>query len=152
MHAGEVATAAQYGLGAIWVVLADSDLAMVSQGMAAFYPGMDWSDYYVSGAPDLVGLGKSLGANAVLVDDVANLDSAVAAALSGSASAPQVIVVKVDPAAIPPYYVPATGPAAGGQAMSPGALASYLPLRVRRAPARRSSRAPARGHVRGRPR
>jgi acetolactate synthase I/II/III large subunit len=108
MHAGEVATASQYGLGAIWVVLADSDLAMVSQGMATFYPGMNWSDYYVSGAPDLVGLGKSLGANAVLVDDAANLNSAVAAALSGSASAPQVIVVKVDPAAIPPYYVPTT--------------------------------------------
>src|SRR5262249_8196891 len=29
MQAGEVATAAQYGLGAIWVVLADHDLAMV---------------------------------------------------------------------------------------------------------------------------
>ena len=108
MHAGEVATASQYGLGAIWVVLADSDLAMVSQGMATFYPGMNWSDYYTSGAPDLVGLGKSLGANAVLVDDAANLNAAVAAALAGSASAPQVIVVKVDPAAIPPYYVPAT--------------------------------------------
>lgn len=108
MHAGEVATASQYGLGAIWVVLADADLAMVSQGMATFYPGMNWSDYYTSGAPDLVGLGTSLGANAVLVDDAANLNAAVAAALAGSASAPQVIVVKVDPAAIPPYYVPAT--------------------------------------------
>lgn len=106
MHAGEVATASQYGLGAIWVVLADSDLTMVSQGMATFYPGMNWSDYYVSGAPDLVGLGAALGANAVLVDDAANLDAALAAALSGSASTPQVIVVKVDPVAIPPYYTP----------------------------------------------
>jgi acetolactate synthase-1/2/3 large subunit len=107
MHAGEIATAAQYGAGAVWVVLDDSNLAMVSQGMGEFYPGMNWSDYYVSGAPDLVGLSKALGANAVLVSDPADLDGALAAALAGTATAPQVLVVKVDPAAEPPYYVAA---------------------------------------------
>jgi acetolactate synthase I/II/III large subunit len=107
MHAGEVATASQHGAGAIWVVLADADLKMVSQGMAAFYPGMNWSGYYASGAPDLVGLAKSLGADAVPVNDEADLDGAIKAALTNAATAPQVLVVTVDPAAEPPYYVPA---------------------------------------------
>jgi thiamine pyrophosphate-dependent acetolactate synthase large subunit-like protein len=107
MHAGEVATAAQYGANPIWVVLADADLTMVSQGMAEFYSGMNWTDYYKSGAPDLVGLAKSLGANAMLVSDEAALGTALTAALAGAATAPQVVVVTVDPAAEPPYYVPA---------------------------------------------
>jgi acetolactate synthase-1/2/3 large subunit len=107
MHAGEVATAAQHGAGAIWVVLADQDLKMVSQGMGQFYPGLNWAEYYASGAPDLVGLATALGAEATLVSDAKDLDAALAAALAGSASAPQVVVVTVDPAAEPPYYVPA---------------------------------------------
>ena len=107
MHAGEVATAAQYGANAIWVVLADADLAMVSQGMGQFYPGMNWTDYYQSGAPDLAGLATSLGAKATSVTDGAALGTALTAALAGAASAPQVVVVTVDPAAEPPYYVPA---------------------------------------------
>ncbi len=107
MHAGELATAAQYGANAIWVVLADGDLGMVSQGMGQFYPGMNWTDYYQSGAPDLVGLAKSLGAQATLVSDEAMLGTALTAALAGAAAAPQVVVVTVDPAAEPPYYVPA---------------------------------------------
>jgi acetolactate synthase-1/2/3 large subunit len=106
MHAGEVATAAQHGAGAIWVVLGDGDLKMVSQGMGEFYPGMDWNDYYASGAPDLVGLATALGAEATLVNDVANLETALTSALNGSANAPQVVVVTVDPTAEPPYYVP----------------------------------------------
>jgi thiamine pyrophosphate-dependent acetolactate synthase large subunit-like protein len=107
MHAGEVATAAQHGAGAIWVVLADADLKMVSQGMGEFYPGMNWSGYYASGAPDLVGLATALGAQATAVSDAADLDAALSAALAGAAAAPQVVVVNVDPAAEPPYYVPA---------------------------------------------
>jgi acetolactate synthase-1/2/3 large subunit len=107
MHAGEVATAAQHGAGAIWIVLADADLKMVSQGMGEFYPGMNWSGYYASGAPDLPGLARSLGAEATLVCDAADLPGALAAALAGAATSPQVVVVTVDPAAEPPYYVPA---------------------------------------------
>ncbi|HWF34946.1 MAG TPA: thiamine pyrophosphate-binding protein [Solirubrobacteraceae bacterium] len=107
MHAAEVATAAQHGANAIWVILADGDLKMVSQGMGEFYPGMNWTGYYASGAPDLIGLAKSLGAGATLVSDAKDLDAAITAALAGSASAPQVVVVTVDPAAEPPYYVPA---------------------------------------------
>jgi acetolactate synthase I/II/III large subunit len=107
MHAGEVATAAQYGANAIWVVLADADLSMVSQGMGQFYPGMNWTDYYKSGAPDLAGLATSLGANPTSVTDGAVLGTALTAAIAGAATAPQVVVVTVDPAAEPPYYVAA---------------------------------------------
>ena len=107
MQAGEVATAAQHGAGAIWVVLGDGDLKMVSQGMAEFYPGVNWTDYYASGAPDLVALAQGLGAQATLVTEAAGLNVAIAAALTDAASAPQVIVVMVDPTAVPPYYVPA---------------------------------------------
>jgi len=106
MHAGEVATATQHNAGAIWIVLGDGDLKMVSQGMAEFYPGLNWSDYYASGAPDLVGLATSLGAQATLVTDVAALDAAITAALTNAANAPQVLVVMVEPTAEPPYYVP----------------------------------------------
>ena len=42
MHGNEVSTAAQHNIGAIWVVLYDNDLNMVSQGMANFFP--DQSD------------------------------------------------------------------------------------------------------------
>ncbi|HWC85614.1 MAG TPA: thiamine pyrophosphate-binding protein [Solirubrobacteraceae bacterium] len=106
MHAGEVATAAQHGAGAIWVVLGDGDLKMVSQGMGEFYPGMDWTDYYASGAPDLVGLAQALGAKATLVTEASTLDGVLEAALAGAATAPQVVVVSIDPTAEPPYYVP----------------------------------------------
>jgi len=67
---------------------------------------MDWNDYYASGAPDLVGLATALGAEATLVNDVANLETALTSALNGSANAPQVVVVTVDPTAEPPYYAP----------------------------------------------
>jgi thiamine pyrophosphate-dependent acetolactate synthase large subunit-like protein len=80
---------------------------MVSQGMGQFYPGINWTGYYRSGAPDLAGLSKSLGANPICVTDAAALGTALTAALAGAASAPQVVVVTVDPAAEPPYYVPA---------------------------------------------
>lgn len=106
MHAGEVATATQHNAGAIWIVLGDGDLKMVSQGMAEFYPGMNWTDYYASGAPDLVGLAQGLGAQGTLVTDAAGLDAAIQAALTNAANAPQVLVVTVDPTAEPPYYVP----------------------------------------------
>ena len=105
MHAGELATAVQERANAIWVVLGDGDLAMVSQGMAQFYTGLNWFEYYASGAPDLVGLATSLGAKATLVTDASQLDQTIAAAVAGTNTAPQVIVVKVDPVDVPPYYV-----------------------------------------------
>ena len=38
MHGAEVSTAQAYGIGAIWVVLQDDDLRMVTQGQEYFFP------------------------------------------------------------------------------------------------------------------
>jgi acetolactate synthase-1/2/3 large subunit len=108
MHGSEISTAARYGLGAIWVVLDDGQLTMVNQGMQEFYPGVSWDDYYGLGSNDLVGFATALGAQAVEVTDAGALPDALSAALAAAAGGtPQVISVKVDPAAEPPYYAPA---------------------------------------------
>jgi acetolactate synthase-1/2/3 large subunit len=107
MHIGEVATAAQYRLGAIWVVLADHDLAMVSQGMAAQTRDPSFRDYYKVGWSDLATAAQGLGAHAVTVHTLAAtreaLRHAVHAARDGT---PQVLVVDIDRDAVPPYFPP----------------------------------------------
>ena len=80
---------------------------MVSQGMAEFFPDLSWSDYYALGTNNLVGFATALGAQAIEITDAGQLPAALAAALTGSGEGvPQVISVKVDPTAAPPYYVP----------------------------------------------
>lgn len=108
MHGSEISTAAQHEVGAVWVVLDDGDLTMVSQGMAEFFPALDWTDYYSLGATDIVGYATALGAHAVEVTAADALPGALDAALSAAATngQPQVVSVKVDPAAEPPYYAP----------------------------------------------
>jgi acetolactate synthase I/II/III large subunit len=107
MHGSEISTAAQRGIGAIWIVLDDGDLTMVSQGMAEFFPALDWADYYSIGATDIVAYATALGARAGEVTSADALTAALADALSGAAGGqPQVVSVKVDPAAAPPYYAP----------------------------------------------
>lgn len=106
MHLGEISTAVQYKIGAIWIVLSDNDLSMVTQGMNRFLP--DSTPFaYPLGKPDLRKVAEGLGAGAY---DVAQADDFVPAwnaALTGAARGqPQVIVVKVDPQAAPPYWDP----------------------------------------------
>lgn len=112
MHGAEISTAAQNGVGAIWVVLNDNDLAMVSQGMAQLLPpAAAWTDYYKLGQPDLVKFAEGLGAQAVAITPDQGT-SALAEALSNAlASAqsnrrPQVIVVHIDTKPAPPYGWP----------------------------------------------
>jgi thiamine pyrophosphate-dependent acetolactate synthase large subunit-like protein len=89
-------------------VLDDGDLTMVSQGMAEFFPALDWTDYYSLGATDIVGYATALGARAVEVTAADALPATLDAALSAASTTgqPQVVSVKVDPAAEPPYYAP----------------------------------------------
>jgi acetolactate synthase-1/2/3 large subunit len=104
MHVGEVATAAQYGVGAIWVVLADHDLAMVSQGMAAVTTDKSYVDYYKIGWNDLAAVAQGMGAAAYTVDSVETAATALQSALAGAATGvPQVIVVGIDTTEMPPY-------------------------------------------------
>ena len=105
MHGTEISTAAHQSAGAIWIVLDDGDLTMVSQGQEEFFGTLDWTDYYSLGNNDLVGFATALGASAVEVTDAGALPAALQAALAGAATGtPQVIAVKVDPSAEPPYY------------------------------------------------
>ena len=106
MHLGEISTAAQNQIGAIWVVLNDNDLNMVTQGMNKFL-----SDpvpfAYPLGKPDLRKVAEGLGAAAYDVAKPDDFAPAWNAARAGAAGGkPQVIVVHVDLAAAPPYWDP----------------------------------------------
>ncbi len=112
MHAAEVSTAAQQGIGAIIVVLYDNDLAMVSQGMADLFPGdKPWAQYYQLGAPDLVKVAEGFGADAVAImpnEGPAEFAAALRTAIkqADSNKRPQVIVAHIDTAPMPPYGWP----------------------------------------------
>ncbi|MCK9685006.1 thiamine pyrophosphate-binding protein [Scleromatobacter humisilvae] len=117
MHGSEVSTAAANGIGAIWVVLSDNDLAMVSQGMNAFFPSKtgQWRDYYALGKPDLARFAQALGANTFEVNDADAMQRALSGAIDAARTnkVPQVIVVHIDTTQIPPYYQdPGTPPPA----------------------------------------
>jgi acetolactate synthase-1/2/3 large subunit len=108
MHGNEVSTAEASNLGAIWVVLDNNDLAMVSQGMNRFFPDKSgiWNDYYALGKPDIAQFARSLGADAYEVLSVEDMQHALGAAINASRinGKPQVIAVHIDPKQIPPYY------------------------------------------------
>lgn len=112
MHGAEISTAAQYRVGAIWVVLYDNDLSMVSQGMADLFPPKQaWDDYYKLGAPDLVKFSEGLGAQAAAITRDqgpaafrAALETAVRQADENNR--PQVIVAHIDTSPMPPYGWP----------------------------------------------
>jgi acetolactate synthase-1/2/3 large subunit len=107
MHGSEVTTARQYGAGAIWMVWNEDDLNMVSQGMGAYFPDPVWQDYYKLGNPDLVKVAEGYGAQAYLASTPADLQEALAKAIAGGQQGvPQVIVVREDPTARPPFKFP----------------------------------------------
>lgn len=112
MHGAEVSTAAQNRVGAVWIVLADNDLAMVSQGMDGLVPTLaPWEKSYALGSPDLAMFARGLGADAVTIARDQGADAfrkALEKALASAAKdkRPQVIVVEIDTAAMPPYGWP----------------------------------------------
>jgi len=120
MHGSEVSTAQAYGVGAIWVVLADDDLHMVSQGMQYLYPDPDdvWSRLYRLGQPDLVKFAQGLGADAYLVTSPAEAASLMPKVLeaANAGNKPQVIVARINQSSLDPYFPPAAPPSssAGG--------------------------------------
>jgi acetolactate synthase I/II/III large subunit len=109
MHAAEVSTAAQYRVGAVWIVLYDNDMAMVSQGMSRLSPPAEsWNNYYALGTPDLVKVAEGFGADAVAVtpeQGPADFEAALCGAIhnADARSKPQVIVVHIDPQPMPAY-------------------------------------------------
>ena len=117
MQGAEISTAAQNKVGAVWVVLYDDDLSMVSQGMAVLFPPADtWDDYYKLGAPDLVKFSEGLGADAVAIkqnEGPAKMEAELKAALARAQAdnKPQVLVLHIDTKPMPKYgwpHLPAT--------------------------------------------
>lgn len=107
MHAGEVSTAAAHGVGAIWVVLIDDDLRMVSQGMEMVFPGEHYDKDYLLGKPDLAKVAEGLGAEVIVVNKPADLTTAWPKVVSSATNGrPQVILAMIDKAAAPPYWSP----------------------------------------------
>ena len=115
MQVAEVATAAQGAIGAIWVVLADHDLAMVSQGMAAVTGDPSYDHYYRIGWTDLAAVARGMGAVAYEVETPDELAAALGQALEGAGlpgnNVPQVIIASIDTTEAPPYdYSPHASP------------------------------------------
>ena len=118
MHGTELSTAAANRVGAVWLVLDNQDLGMVSQGMAQFFPTAgDWTDYYSLGSTDLVAFAQSLGADAQAADTLDGLRQALAQALDAAQTRqrPQVVVLRIDKSAVPPYYQDPSAPLPAGQ-------------------------------------
>jgi acetolactate synthase-1/2/3 large subunit len=94
----EVATAVQYGLPVVWVVLNDARLNMVYQGSKGRYgaavPNTELSPV------DCARVAEGLGARGFRVDDPAKLDAVLAEALA--CGAPAVVDVAIDPDLAPP--------------------------------------------------
>ncbi len=112
MHGAEVSTAKALKAGAIWVVLAEDDLRMVTQGMS-WWAREDFEDLYKLGNADLVMFAQGLGADAVEVATQDELKDALRNALQaarGSNQTPQAIVVRINPDRFPPYYLAPYGP------------------------------------------
>ena len=115
MHAAEVSTAAAQKAGAIWVVLYDNDLAMVSQGMGEPSAGLGLDRLLSLGAPDLVKVAEGFGADAIAVtkdQGPADFETALKAAIKNAdqRKKPQVIVVSIDTQVMPPYGWPTMPP------------------------------------------
>ncbi len=116
MHGAEVSTAAQQRVGAVWIVLDDNDLAMVSQGMAQLLPpAAQWDDCYQLGRPDLALFAQSLGAQAFTVAHDQGTEAfrqALKQALHDAQALqrPQVIVVRINAQVAPPYGWPTLTP------------------------------------------
>jgi acetolactate synthase-1/2/3 large subunit len=110
MHGAEVSTAQAHGVGAIWVVLEDGDLHMVSQGMQYLYPdpGDIWDGLYRLGKPDLIKFAEGLGADAYHVSSPAELEAIMPAVLdkANNQGRPQVIVAAINQQSIDPYFPP----------------------------------------------
>ncbi len=113
MFGAEVSTAQAYGVGAIWVVLQDNDLHMVSQGMQDVYPDPDdvWNELYRLGTPDLIKFAEGLGADAYAVDSPAALQAVMPTVLekANTQGRPQVIVAAINQQSIDPYFPPKPG-------------------------------------------
>jgi len=110
MQGSEISTARQNNVGAIWLVLSDNNLSMVSQGMDHFEEDKKdpdiWHHLYELGNPDLVKYSEGLGAQAHEVRSPEDFRNIMPKVLEGAndKGIPQVIIAHINTKAIPPYY------------------------------------------------
>jgi acetolactate synthase-1/2/3 large subunit len=112
MFGAEISTAAQYEVGAVWVVLFDNDLAMASQGLNYYFPDPGWAHYYKLGNPNLALFARALGADGYDVHSPAEMLWMFPRALrrARKRKRPQVLVAHINRDEMPPYH-PAPAPA-----------------------------------------
>ncbi len=116
MHGAEVSTARHYNVGAIWVVLYDDDLHMVTQGQEYYFADKTdprvWADLYRLGNPDLAQFAQGLGADAYVVTSPPELEKIMPEVLAkaNGEHRPQVIVAQVNRSAFSPYFPPPIPP------------------------------------------
>jgi len=116
MQGSEISTASQYKAGAIWLVLYDNNLSMVSQGMDHFAPDTKkpdvWAKLYELGNPDLAMYAKSLGAESYTIHSPKELEKIMPTVLkrANKNNVPQVIIANINRKPVPPYYNPIYGP------------------------------------------
>lgn len=108
MQGSEISTAKQYQIGAIWIVLNDNDLGMVTQGMEFRFKNNNWKGVYALGSPDLVKYSEGLGAEAYTVNKPEDLKEIMPQVLkrANKDGVPQVIIINIDKSLVPPYYNP----------------------------------------------
>jgi acetolactate synthase-1/2/3 large subunit len=111
MHAAEVSTASANRVGAVWIVLNDNDLRMVSQGMQHFFPDTAnppiWDELYTLGAPDLAKVAEGFGAQTYTVQKPTELAKLLPKIFKQADSGkPQVIIANIERRSVPPYYNP----------------------------------------------
>jgi acetolactate synthase-1/2/3 large subunit len=114
MQGAEISTAQRNDVGAIWVVLQDDDLSMVSQGMEHFKNrGTEvWTEMFSLGTPDLEQYARGLGADAYTVSSPRAFEDALKKAVKSANedNKPQVIIAQIDRNVVPPYYNPLYAP------------------------------------------
>jgi acetolactate synthase I/II/III large subunit len=97
MNGNEVSTAAQYKVGAVWVVLANNSLAVVERLLQQEFGGKGWNNLYQLGSPNLGTVARGLGADAVEVDSIEAFRDAFKGALARGKTkhTPQVVVASL---------------------------------------------------------
>ncbi|HMG66278.1 MAG TPA: thiamine pyrophosphate-binding protein [Chitinophagaceae bacterium] len=116
MQGSEVSTAHHHKVGAIWLILFDNNLGMVSQGMDHFAPDTKkpgiWQELYELGNPDLELFAKGLGADAYTINSPKELEKIMPKVLTraNKDKVPQVIIANINKKLVPPYYNPIYGP------------------------------------------
>ena len=112
MHGAEVSTASHYKAGAIWIVLNDNNLNMVSQGQEQYFPDKKdpgiWTALYALGNPDIAKVAEGFGADAYTISSTAEWEKLLPKIVKAADKnqKPQVIVANINTTRVPPYYNP----------------------------------------------